>query len=302
MKNILKENSTILIFISTILILSLSGCMGNGGNTDNNDHSGTSSNIVVSSEIVYPNSKPCNDVPGYYYNIMGIATEGITLNVYETSDNVKDILEWYKNKLIAEGYDIAVNTTVAKISGPQGTIEYGMIIFKKDNDATGIWAMRDPIHERTIYFVGKGSADKLLGSTPQTSSENTEMESSTPSTSDYSEVEKPQLPSSDKTSGEEPVKRYPDSVMLKHAVVTKDNKKYIYIEYGTDKDPEDVFNWYKENIKGEGWNILYTASDGNTYYITCGKNNNNDIVAITINKGEYTTINVEYMATQINNQ
>ncbi|HIQ39205.1 MAG TPA: hypothetical protein EYH53_04275 [Methanothermococcus okinawensis] len=297
MMNILKENKTILILISSILVLvsSLSGCIGNGNDTDSNEYS-TGNTIEIDSNIIYPHSKPCGDVPGYYYNIIGITTEGITLSIYETTDNVEDILKWYRNKLSTLGYDVVVNATIAKISGPYGTIEYGMIIFKREKDAIGIWAMKEPLQERTIYFVGKGPADKILGSVQP--SESTEVGDSTPSTPDYNEVEKPQLPSSDKTSGEEPIQRYPNSVMLEHTVVTIDGKKYIYIKYGTDKDPEDVFNWYKENIKREGWNIIYTLSDGNAYYITCDRDDNNEVVAIAIDKGEYTIINIEYMVTQ----
>jgi len=277
------NNLKILIPSILVITLSLAGCIGNESNTG--------STVETDSDIVYPNSKVRSDVPQYYYNIIGIATDGITLSIYECDDEVEDILNWYKNKLIVAGYEIAVNTTVAKISGPFGTIEYGMIIFKKGNNAIGIWAMREPFQERTIYFVGKGPVDKLLGSTQ--TSESTETESPTPPTNN--EVGKPQLPSLDKTSGEEPIERYPDSVMLEHTVITGGGKKYIYIKYGTDRDPEEVFKWYKENIRREGWNIIYTASDGDIYYLTCGRSDRNELVTITVEKNRHTIINVEYV-------
>ena len=275
MKNFLK------ILILT-LVLSLSGCI---------DVNKVDSTTEIDSNNVYPNSRSCTDVPGYYYNIIGVTKEGITLKVYETGDDIGDVLKWYRDKLRGAGYEVALNTTVAKISGPYGTVEYGVVAFKRGEEAIGIWAMRED--ERTIYFVGRGPADKILGSTQP--SESTEMEDTTPPTNN--EVEKPQLPSSDRTSGEEPIERYPNSVMLEHGVVTVDGKKYIYIRYGTDRDPEEVFNWYRENIKREGWNVMYITSDGNTYTITCGKNNNNEVVAVVVERGEYTTINVEYMTT-----
>lgn len=300
MKNILEGKSITLIFISAILtlILSLSGCMGGGNNGDNNNIDNT---IQENSNIIYPNSKtPQSEVPKYYQTMLGISREGITLSAYETTDTVEDVLKWYENRITSLGYEVVINGTIAKTSGPQGTVEYGVIAFKRGNDAIGIWVMREPTQGKTIYFVGEGPADKLLGSTSQSyeqSYESSETEDSTSSTPDYQEVEKPQLPSSDKTSGEEPVKRYPDSVMFEHTVVTMDGRKYIYIKYGTDKDPEDVFNWYKDSVKDEGWDVVYTVSDGSKYSLTCKRND--EAVAIVIGKEGYTVINIEYIATQV---
>ncbi|HIP17196.1 MAG TPA: hypothetical protein EYG76_02695 [Methanothermococcus okinawensis] len=302
MKSILKGRGIPLIFISSLLILaiSLSGCMGSeedytSNNNANNNKPSTGNTIQENSNLIYPNSKPYSNVPGYYYNIMGITTEGISLSTYETSNKVtvKEILKWYENKLTALGYNVAVNATIAKISSPQGSIEGGVIIFKKENDAIAIWAMTEPTQERTIYFVGKGPVDKLLGSTNQ-SSEYSEIENPMSSTSNY-EVEKPQLPSSDKASGEEPIKRYPGSVMLEYSVFIEGDKKYTYIEYGTDKDPQDVVNWYKDYLKNEGWNIVGIESDGSKYIISCEKNNYNKVVSITITSGDYTKIEEDFI-------
>jgi len=281
----------IILIFSIILILSISCCIGNG-DKDNPYHN-NGNRVERDSNIIYPNSKPpYTEVPAYYYTIIGVTTEGINLSVYETKDDVDNVLKWYRNKLTASGYDIVVNMTIAKVSGPQGTVKYGMIIFKREDNAIGIWAMREPHQESTIYFICKGPVDKILGSTQPP--ENTETENITPSTPDY-DVEKPQLPSSDKTSGEEPIKRYPNSVMLEHAVVTMDGKKYIYIRYGTERDPEEVFNWYKENIEKEGWNILHTVIYDNTYHIACKRDDSNEVVNIIIERKDYTEIYVEYL-------
>ncbi|MBW9221694.1 hypothetical protein KKP97_01410 [Methanothermococcus sp. SCGC AD-155-C09] len=324
MKNILKVRNITLIFISSlvILMLSLSGCIGGGDNADNNGYStdnnaiqennvsdnkpntdntvqgsdtgnnkpGNNNILQENSNIIYPNSKLHDDVPEYYYAIMGITTEGITINAYETSDTVEDVLNWYENKMTSLGYDITMNATIAKISNPQGTFEYGIISFKKENDAIGIWAIGEPTQERTIYFISKGPADKLLGSSYE-SSEYAETEDDT--TSYNYEVEEPQLPTSDKASGEEPIKRYPGSVMLEYSMTAIGNGKIISTEYGTDKDPQDVFNWYKDYFKNEGWNISHMRSDGSEYSISCSKNKN-DTVIVSIWRDDYTTIDVKY--------
>ena len=218
MKNILKGRITTLIFISSlvVLMLSLSGCTEGGDTTDSKEYSTDNNNAIEendvsnnkpntdnaieeNSDIIYPNSKPYSDVPEHYYAIIGITTEGITLSVYETSDTVESILEWYENKITSLGYEVTVNATIAKISNPQGTFEYGIIVFEKGDDAIAIWAMKEPNQERTIYWVGEGPTDKLLGSTYQ-SSEYTGTGDSISPTPNY-EVEEPQLPSSYKISG-----------------------------------------------------------------------------------------------------
>ena len=174
MKNILKGRSTTLICISSlvVLMLSLSGCIEDEYGASNNKPSNiniiqessdttypTSNNKPSTSNVItYPNSKPCNNVPNYYNNMMEITTEDVTLSMnvigyYETSDTVDNVLNWYENKLTAMGYYVVEYVPTMKISGPQGTYEYGEIIFEKGNYGIGVGVVRDPAQGRTIYYI-----------------------------------------------------------------------------------------------------------------------------------------------------
>ena len=103
-----------------------------------------------------------------------------------------------------------------------------------------------------------GSNDYSTNNTPSESSESSghRAAASTISPMPNHEVEKPQLPTSDKISGEEPIKRYPGSVMLKYSISTTGYGKHISIKYGTDKDPQEVFNVDTLSITCCGYRIF----------------------------------------------
>ncbi|MEM1916276.1 MAG: hypothetical protein QXU00_03210 [Ignisphaera sp.] len=75
----------------------------------------------------------------YYYTLLGIPREGhkgVIYKVYFVENaTVRDILNWYKNNLA--GYEVAADYGISTISTPEGSIEWGAIMFKKDREGLG---------------------------------------------------------------------------------------------------------------------------------------------------------------------
>jgi len=83
----------------------------------------------------------------------------------------------------------------------------------------------------------------------------------------------------DEDSGEEPLPRYPGSIMMKHSKTEPRSWEKIggvYIEYKTSEYVGPVAMWYKDLMTKEGWNIeswtppyvLTMGPKGNEHFIT----------------------------------
>ncbi|HIP83918.1 MAG TPA: hypothetical protein EYH15_00255 [Methanothermococcus okinawensis] len=110
--------------------------------------------------IVYPNSRPIYNIPDYYNNMIKVSMGDISVSMsilgyYETSDTINKVLNWYITKLTSMGYYIVEYIPPVKISSPYGVYEYSYVIFEKGDYGIGIWAVRDPIEGRTIYWIGE---------------------------------------------------------------------------------------------------------------------------------------------------
>ncbi|MBO8181886.1 MAG: hypothetical protein H0Z28_03720 [Archaeoglobus sp.] len=237
--------------------------------------SGTSPSAI--NVPVYGNSKMYS-APTFYYQILGIPTEGVSVEVYYVENaKVKDILNWYKEKL--SDYEIVQDMAVATVSTPQGSAEWGGILFKKGDEAVGIWAISGTAVEGgkgTVYYIVKGPVDKLAGS---------------------AEYEAEQLPSSDQASGEEPIKRYPGAVMINYYKDTSNPLKLsIGIDYGTKDDAAKVAEWYKQELQANGWALEEESADDTAYSLTFGKDSEYlDIVIIkSTETTAYTEIDLSY--------
>jgi len=53
--------------------------------------------------------------------------------------------------------------SVATITTPQGSVEWGGVLFKKGDNAVGIWAVSGTEGRGTIYYIFQGPVDKILG-------------------------------------------------------------------------------------------------------------------------------------------
>ncbi|MEM2293977.1 MAG: hypothetical protein QXK93_08295 [Candidatus Bathyarchaeia archaeon] len=174
----------------------------------------------------------------YYYQALSIPSDGVIVKVYFVEGaTAGEILNWYKRNMA--GYEIVEEYGIATISTPEGSVEWGAIIFKKGGDGVGIWALSGTSikvdgKQGAIYCVVTGNIERLTSEKP------------TPTPSG--------LPSSDQVSGEEPIQRYPGSVMLSYSK-TEGFPTIILIDYGTTADINTVAEWYKSEFQSNGWTI-----------------------------------------------
>ncbi len=207
--------------------------------------------LVGCSQSPQPSTKPSTGLPVYenaeiytaptiYSQMIGIPSEGVTVKAYHVKNaKVKEILEWYKEKL--SDYEIVQDITTATMSTPQGTVEYGILILKKGDEGIGVWAVSG--EGEVVYFLATGPVDKF-------------------GSEGYSEHTEGQLPSSDVASGEEPIERYPGSVMLSYYRDDSNPvKPVVDIDYGTKDSPEKVVQWYKTKLTSQGWKLEDQYSD-----------------------------------------
>ena len=248
-----------LIWVALITTLIVSGCLQQGEQERTGEKPQTP---IYSGSEVY-------SAPTFFYQMIGIPTEGISVKVYYVKDaTVSEILNWYKERM--KDYVLAEEIPIVKISTPQGSTEWGAILFQKDGQALGIWAMEGMAVEGgkgVVYYIVKGPIEKLVG-------------------------EKEQLPSGDVVSGEEPIARYPNSVML--AYDKYDN--YIIITYGTKDNVDSVFNWYKDYLSGDNWEIKSESKEADRLSLEAEKDSK--VVGIVIYPPDaakdYTEINIHY--------
>ncbi|WP_457550378.1 hypothetical protein [Archaeoglobus sp.] len=268
-------SSKLLVLVAIAAVI-LSGCSGNQKTTTETPAK-TPKQSTGSSEVpIYSGSK-LYTAPTFYYTIFGIPNEGVSIKIYYVKNaKVEDVLNWYKKKL--SDYEIVDDISIATVSTPQGNAEWGSVVFKKGNEAIGIWAisgMGVENGEGTVYYIVKGPVDKLTEE----------------SSAGY---EAKQLPSSDQVSGEEPVARYPGSVMLSYYRDNLNTKISINIVYGTKDDASKVAKWYRDEFNS--WKLKSDSSDSSGYYMTFSKGN--EMLHVEIIKPtetvKYTEIRVEY--------
>ena len=174
----------------------------------------------------------------YYYQALGIPGNEVVVRVYLVEGAVaNEILNWYRSNLA--GYEIVEEYGVATISTPEGSVEWGAIIFKRGSDGIGIWALSGAPtkvdgKQGAIYCVVIGNIERLTG------------EKLTPTPSG--------LPPSDQIRGEEPIQRYPGSVMLSYSK-TEGFPTIILIDYGTMDNINTVAEWYKGEHRLKGWTV-----------------------------------------------
>lgn len=177
-------------------------------------------------------------VPSYYYQMLSIPSERVTVKTYfvEGSD-AKEILEWYKSELSRLGYEIVQEPVPQTISTPEGSVQWGVLLSKKGENGIGIWAVSPAMVKEkrgVVYWVVEGKFQELKPSETPPKGE--------------------KLPSSDVVSGEEPIQRYPKSVMLSHQKI-EGFPTIILIDYGTMDNFQTVAEWYKRDLQSKGWSV-----------------------------------------------
>ncbi len=199
----------------------------------------TSTSTPMAGIPVYSGSRE-HSLANYYYQALYIPSEGVISKVYFVGDvTAKEILDWYKSSLA--GYEVVAEYGITTISTPEGSLEWGAILFKKDREGVGIWALSGTPtkvdgKQGAVYCVVVGDIEKLIS----------EKTITTPTSEG--------LPYSDQVSGEEPIQRYPGSVMLSYRR-EEGFPTIILIEYGTTADINIVAEWYKNELQLRGWTV-----------------------------------------------
>lgn len=217
MTNVVDRRAVLMIAVFSIVGATLfAGCT--------NTPSKVSSDVYPGSQTYTPSA--------FIYSAISIPTEGVETKGYSVPDgNIQDILNWFKNKMLSEGWELRENISIINISVPQtGTILYGGTIFKKGDRGKGIWAWQED--NNTYYVVVTGPWSKI---------------------SSGNEAE--QLPSSDQAQGEEPIERYPGSVLLDYYSSGPPTDLYIDLDYGTSDEVDTVVAWYKQYLQSNGWSL-----------------------------------------------
>jgi len=208
---------------------------------------------------VYPNSQE-NSQYGMWATMTGFSSQFSEFHTYVVKNaSPSDVINWYKSQFS----DYAAN--VQEVANTQGT--FTLLTLEKGNTIIGVMAIEQ--EGKTIYFVGKAIMPEEEGAS---------------------------LPSHDMVSGEEPLQRYPGSVML---VYTKQGDFPIDYEitYGTNDAYDKVADWFKETLQSQGWSVTYQSGSSDSVELVFEKDD--DEVTVWINAPvagdrSYTSVNVSY--------
>ena len=244
------EDHRIFVVLAVLMLLIFSGCFQQGpqGEAEKSQEKVSDRVQDVVNDVegqkpkdsdipVFQGSK-IYTAPTFFYQVIGIPTEGVSVRVYYNKDaTVNDIIKWYREKM--KDYDVIEEMPVLETSLPVGSISWGGVLFQKDKIAVGIYAIGGMAVEGgkgVIYYLVKGSVEAFKG-------------------------KREAIPEDDVVSGEEPIERYPESIMLSYE---KDDN-YIIITYGTEADPDTVFNWYKRYFSDNKWEIDSESKEKNLF-------------------------------------
>lgn len=208
---------------------------------------------------VYPNSVENNQ-----YNMLetmiGFSSQYGEVHQYVVSGtSPTDVIKWYKSKF--PGYTVE-NEENAGVLG----MNYALLTLRKGNALVGVAAFKQ--EGNTVYFVGKTIAPEEQGKA---------------------------LPDHDMANGEEPIKRYPGSVMLSYSKEGKFPVNY-HIYYGTNDRYTKVADWYKKTLQSRGWRVASQSGSSTGAEISFEKDDDEVTVIVGAPGADtaYTEITVDY--------
>ncbi|MFN3804938.1 MAG: hypothetical protein ACK4SY_07765 [Pyrobaculum sp.] len=101
------------------------------------------------------------------------------------------------------------------------------------------------------------------------------------------------LPTRDLASGEEPIERYPGSIMLRHSSTTYMGVKMIDITYATHDGVDKVASWYDSYLAANQWQVATSSVSDGAKTVTAFKKK--AFISLTVSpKAGYTEINIVY--------
>jgi len=213
----------------------------------------------VNSLPIYPGSQESGQY-NMWATITGFSSQFSEFHTYVVKDaSPIDVINWYKSQF--SGYTIDQGTTNA-----QGAT-FATLSVKKRNIGIGIMAFEQ--EGKTVYFVGKAIMPEEEGAS---------------------------LPNRDMASGEEPLQRYPGSVML---VYTKQGNFPIDYEitYGTNDAYDKVADWFKRTLQSQRWNVTYQSGSSDSVELVFKKDDDEVTIwvgAPAAGDRSYTEITVSY--------
>lgn len=216
-------------FLSVVSVFMLIVFISGCTQSQNTVNSGSIDTEEVSGLPVYPGSQESTQYQ-MLIKMMGFSEQFSEIHGY-VLDGVSpdDIINWYKSKL--SDYEIKDQKTVSV----QG-VTYILLELRKENTLIGVLAFEQ--NGKVVYFIGRVIIPE----------------------------ESTSLPEHDTATGEEPVERYPGSVMLSYEKSGKPTDLWIYIDYGTKDDAETVSEWYEQYLKNNGWRVTSKSSGTAGYY------------------------------------
>jgi len=208
---------------------------------------------------VYPGSQESGQY-NMWATMTGFSSQFSEFHAYVVEGaSPSDVINWYKSQFS----DYTVNDQGT--ANAQGTT-IASLTLKKGNTLVGVMAFEQD--GKTVYFVGKAIMPEEEGAS---------------------------LPNHDMASGEEPLQRYPGSVIL---VYTKQGNFPIDYEitYGTNDAYDKVADWFKRTLQSQGWNITYQSGSSDTVELVFKKDD--DEVTVWVGAPSegtaYTEITVSY--------
>jgi len=210
---------------------------------------------------VIPGSKISNN--GSWATITGFSNQFAEFRSYVVDKSPDDVINWYKSQF--PDYSVE-NEGIVEMQGKT----VASIMLRKGNTVVGVMAFEEG--GNTIYFVGKTTVPEDEGAS---------------------------LPTRDMVFGEEPLERYPGSIMLEYSKEGEFPISYD-ISYGT-KDPYDkVADWYRRTLQSQGWELTYQGADADTIQLDFRKDDDTVTLWIGDRVGvAYTVIEVMYTMERI---
>jgi len=214
--------------------------------------------------FVYPGSET-SSLSSLHYLAMNIPLENVTVESYKVAgEDMHVILNWYKTQMSARNWELQNESLEISTD----SITFTRVLYKKENTGRGIWIWQQS--NATYYVIVTGPWADL-------------------------HREKQQLPDSDQVQGEEPLSRFPNSVLLGYESTSRNNTQIVLLIYGTNNESSDVVDWYKEQLQNS-W-TLSNESDSATrhilFFTRYGENISIQIVKSSEKKA-YTQIEIYY--------
>lgn len=167
-----------------------------------------------------------------------------------------------------------------------GYVEWSGEFTSDGEEISGTWEV-----EEEGYQIGSGTWSGELGELDNGNGDDDDDDDNDDDNDDENG-----LPGDDETEGDEPLDRYPDSVMLSHTETTVDGDKMIQISYGTEDTPDDVVNWYKEEL-GDPYSEQTQNGETILYYdLSEEEGQSTEHATITVSEDDYTSISIMYVA------